>query len=154
MKMNMHQWRRDVITRKDVIAIPVMTHPGIDAIGHSVREAITTGTIQAKAIKYLADHYRTGANCTAMDLTVEELEELFETAEDIIENGEKYAHCAEGRVMGTLFYEPSTRTRLSFTAAMMELRTIVYLVFFKMKHLSFVFSCYQRKNVDCLTCFE
>ena len=71
MKMNMHQWRRDVIARKDVIAIPVMTHPGIDAIGHSVREAITTGTIQAKAIKYLADHYRTGASCTAMDLTVE-----------------------------------------------------------------------------------
>ncbi|MBR2736698.1 MAG: aspartate carbamoyltransferase [Firmicutes bacterium] len=56
-----------------------------------------------------------------MDLTVEELEELFETAEDIIENGEKYAHCAEGRVMGTLFYEPSTRTRLSFTAAMLRL---------------------------------
>lgn len=56
-----------------------------------------------------------------MDLTVEELEELFETADDIIQNPEKYAHIAEGRLMGTLFFEPSTRTRLSFTAAMLRL---------------------------------
>ena len=69
--MNMHQWRHDVIANPKVIAIPVMTHPGIDATGHSVREAITTGIIHAKAIRYLADHYPTGASCTAMDLTVE-----------------------------------------------------------------------------------
>lgn len=56
-----------------------------------------------------------------MDLTVEEMEELFALADDIIENPRKYAHCAEGRVMATLFYEPSTRTRLSFTAAMLRL---------------------------------
>ena len=56
-----------------------------------------------------------------MDLTLEELDELFETADDIIENPEKYAHIAEGKLMGTLFYEPSTRTRLSFTAAMLRL---------------------------------
>lgn len=56
-----------------------------------------------------------------MDLTVQELEELFETADDIIENPEKYAHYASGKLMGTLFYEPSTRTRLSFTAAMLRL---------------------------------
>ena len=56
-----------------------------------------------------------------MDLTVEELEELFATADDIIQNPEKYAHIAEGRLMGTLFFEPSTRTRLSFTAAMLRL---------------------------------
>ena len=67
----MHQWRHDVIANPKVIAIPVMTHPGIDATGHSVREAITTGIIHAKAIRYLADHYPTGASCTAMDLTVE-----------------------------------------------------------------------------------
>ena len=71
MMMNMHQWRHDVIAKREVIAIPVMTHPGIDATGHSVREAITIGTIQAKAIRYLADRYPTGASCTAMDLTVE-----------------------------------------------------------------------------------
>ncbi len=56
-----------------------------------------------------------------MDLTLEELDELFETADDIIENPKKYAHIAEGKLMGTLFYEPSTRTRLSFTAAMLRL---------------------------------
>ena len=71
MTINMHQWRHDVIANSKVIAIPVMTHPGIDATGHTVREAITTGTIHAKAIRYLADHYPTGASCTAMDLTVE-----------------------------------------------------------------------------------
>ncbi len=67
----MYQWRHDVIANPKVIAIPVMTHPGIDATGHSVREAITKGTIHAKAICYLANHYPTGASCTAMDLTVE-----------------------------------------------------------------------------------
>ena len=56
-----------------------------------------------------------------MDLTLEELDELFETADNIIENPKKYAHIAEGKLMGTLFYEPSTRTRLSFTAAMLRL---------------------------------
>ncbi len=71
MKMNMHQWRHDVIANPRVMAIPVMTHPGIDAIGHTVREAITQGAVQAAAIRYLADHYPTGASCTAMDLTVE-----------------------------------------------------------------------------------
>lgn len=56
-----------------------------------------------------------------MDLTVEEMEEFFETADDIIADPEKYAHIADGKIMGTLFYEPSTRTRLSFTAAMLRL---------------------------------
>jgi len=67
----MHQWRKRVIASSKVIAIPVMTHPGIDAIGHTVRESITNGTIHAQAIRYLANHYPTGASCTAMDLTVE-----------------------------------------------------------------------------------
>jgi uroporphyrinogen decarboxylase len=71
MKINMREWRKNVIASKDVIAVPVMTHPGIDATGHSVREAITTGIVHAKAIRYLANHYPTGACCTAMDLTVE-----------------------------------------------------------------------------------
>ncbi len=55
------------------------------------------------------------------DLTVDELSRLFELADDIIENPAKYAHCADGRIMAALFYEPSTRTRLSFTAAMLRL---------------------------------
>ncbi len=71
MKIDMHEWRKNVIASKEVIAVPVMTHPGIDATGHTVKEAITTGLVHAEAIKYLAAHYPTGACCTAMDLTVE-----------------------------------------------------------------------------------
>ncbi len=56
-----------------------------------------------------------------LDLTVEELDELMDTAMDIMENPEKYSHAMEGRVLATLFFEPSTRTRLSFEAAMLRL---------------------------------
>ncbi len=55
------------------------------------------------------------------DLSVAEIENLIATAEDIIEDPKKYSKCAEGKKLATLFYEPSTRTRLSFEAAMMEL---------------------------------
>ena len=55
------------------------------------------------------------------DLSVSEIEDLIATAEDIIENPIKYSECAKGKKLATLFYEPSTRTRLSFEAAMMEL---------------------------------
>ena len=55
------------------------------------------------------------------DLSTEEIEELIEVAIDIIENKEKYSKRCEGKKLATLFYEPSTRTRLSFEAAMMEL---------------------------------
>ncbi len=56
-----------------------------------------------------------------LDLTVEEIESLVKTANDIIENPEKYAHICDGKKLSTLFFEPSTRTRLSFEAAMYEL---------------------------------
>ncbi len=55
------------------------------------------------------------------DLSVNEIEGLIATAEDIISNPEKYSRVASGKKLATLFYEPSTRTRLSFEAAMMEL---------------------------------
>ena len=55
------------------------------------------------------------------DLTVEEIEELISVSEDIIEEPEKYSTIAKGKKLATLFYEPSTRTRLSFEAAMIEL---------------------------------
>jgi aspartate carbamoyltransferase catalytic subunit len=58
---------------------------------------------------------------TPLDLSVEELDQLMDTAEDIKEHPEKYAHACDGRVLATLFYEPSTRTRLSFEAAMLHL---------------------------------
>ena len=55
------------------------------------------------------------------DLTLPELENLLATAEDIIANPQKYAHACAGKKLATLFFEPSTRTRLSFEAAMLEL---------------------------------
>ena len=56
-----------------------------------------------------------------LDLTVEELDELIGTAEDIIAHPKKYAKKCRGKKLATLFFEPSTRTRLSFEAAMYEL---------------------------------
>ena len=55
------------------------------------------------------------------DLSIEEINELIEVAKDIIQNREKYSHKCDGKKLATLFFEPSTRTRLSFEAAMMEL---------------------------------
>lgn len=56
-----------------------------------------------------------------LDLTVEELDSLIDTAKDIIDNPEKYSEKCKGKKLATLFFEPSTRTRLSFEAAMIEL---------------------------------
>ena len=56
-----------------------------------------------------------------MDLSVEEINGLIETANDIINDPKKYSEKCRGKKLATLFFEPSTRTRLSFEAAMMEL---------------------------------
>ncbi len=56
-----------------------------------------------------------------LDLTRDEIDELMAIAEDIMANPAKYAHKCEGKKLATLFFEPSTRTRLSFEAAMYEL---------------------------------
>lgn len=55
------------------------------------------------------------------DLSVKEIDDLVALAMDIIENKQKYSHMCDGKKLATLFFEPSTRTRLSFEAAMMEL---------------------------------
>lgn len=55
------------------------------------------------------------------DLTLEEIDDMISVAADIIDNKEKYAHICDGKKLATLFFEPSTRTRLSFEAAMYEL---------------------------------
>ena len=55
------------------------------------------------------------------DLTIEEIQNLIDVAKDIMQNKEKYSKKCRGKKLATLFYEPSTRTRLSFEAAMMEL---------------------------------
>ena len=56
-----------------------------------------------------------------LDFSVEELNTILNLANDIEANPSKYAHACEGKKLATLFYEPSTRTRLSFEAAMMNL---------------------------------
>ena len=56
-----------------------------------------------------------------MELSVEELQQLIDCAMDIIANPAKYAEACHGKKLATLFFEPSTRTRLSFEAAMYEL---------------------------------
>lgn len=56
-----------------------------------------------------------------MDFSVQELEELMDLAVDIQAKPEKYAHACDGKILATCFYEPSTRTRLSFESAMLRL---------------------------------
>ena len=55
------------------------------------------------------------------DFTVDELEDLFDVAADIKKNMSAYSHLCDGKVLATCFYEPSTRTRLSFETAMIRL---------------------------------
>ncbi|QQY80327.1 aspartate carbamoyltransferase [Keratinibaculum paraultunense] len=55
------------------------------------------------------------------DFTVEELEELFSLADEIVKNEKKFKNVCDGKILATLFYEPSTRTRFSFEAAMLRL---------------------------------
>ncbi len=56
-----------------------------------------------------------------MDFTLEEMDKIFALADKIIENPAAYAHTCDGKLLATLFYEPSTRTRFSFEAAMLRL---------------------------------
>ncbi len=56
-----------------------------------------------------------------LDFSVEELDRLMDIASDIEKNRDKYAHMCDGKVLATCFYEPSTRTRLSFESAMLHL---------------------------------
>ncbi len=56
-----------------------------------------------------------------LDLTTEEIDKMLDTADDIIANPKKYSEVCHGKKLATLFFEPSTRTRLSFEAAMYEL---------------------------------
>ena len=71
MKRDMKQWMADVIRQKEVMAIPVMTHPGIEMNGNSVREAVGNGRVHAEAVIRLAQQYPSAAACTIMDLTTE-----------------------------------------------------------------------------------
>ena len=57
----------------------------------------------------------------SLDLSVAETQEILDLADRIAGDSAAYAHCADGKILATLFYEPSTRTRLSFEAAMLNL---------------------------------
>ena len=61
-----------------------------------------------------------------MDFSVEELDQLMDLAADIEHNPAKYAHACEGKTLATCFYEPSTRTRLSFEGAMYHLAVMFW----------------------------
>lgn len=56
-----------------------------------------------------------------LDLSMEETRRLLDLAESIADDREAFAHKCDGKILATLFYEPSTRTRLSFESAMMRL---------------------------------
>ena len=58
------------------------------------------------------------------DFSVEEITELLDLADDMIANPRRYADSQRGKILATLFFEPSTRTRLSFESAMLSLSLI------------------------------
>ncbi len=69
--INMKDWRNDIIANNKRMAMPLMTHPGIEIIGKTVREACSDGCVQFDAIKAIAGKYPADAFTAIMDLTVE-----------------------------------------------------------------------------------
>ena len=69
--MNMKKWITDVISNPKRIAIPILTHPGIEMIGKTVLDAVTDGKVHAEAIIALNGRYPSAASTVIMDLTVE-----------------------------------------------------------------------------------
>lgn len=70
-KLNMKEWINEIIQKKEVVAMPIMTHPGIEMIGKTVRDAVTDGQVHYNAIQALSEKYPTSAATVIMDLTVE-----------------------------------------------------------------------------------
>ena len=67
----MREWAEGIIRRKEVTAIPIMTHPGIELTGKTVYDAISNGEVHFEAIKALCKRYPAEAATVIMDLTVE-----------------------------------------------------------------------------------
>lgn len=67
----MKTWIDSILNSKEIVAMPVMTNPGIEIIGKTVKEAVTDGNVHYRAIKALADKFHTTSCTTIMDLTVE-----------------------------------------------------------------------------------
>jgi aspartate carbamoyltransferase catalytic subunit len=70
---------------------------------------------------FKGEHTMTKHLLSPLDLNTTELEQLFRLAEDIETHPDTYAHTCDGKILATCFYEPSTRTRLSFESAMLRL---------------------------------
>ncbi len=100
----MTPWIKEILASKTCANIPVLTHPGIEATGHKVIEAVKNGDIHYEAIKYLADKYPTFACCTIMDLTVEA--EAFGADVEFNENDLP-------NVLGRLVYDAESVERLA-----------------------------------------
>lgn len=71
MKIDMKNWIASVIASRQRVAIPIMTHSGIELIGHTVKDAVTNGEVHYQAIKILSEKYPSAASSVIMDLTVE-----------------------------------------------------------------------------------
>lgn len=71
MKINMREWCREVLNNEARRAIPILTHPGIQRIGKTVKEAVNDGYVHYSAIKALQEEFPSAAATTIMDLTVE-----------------------------------------------------------------------------------
>lgn len=69
--MNINQWTKEITRDPMRYTIPIMTHPGIEIIGSSVKEAVQDGQVHARAIKTLSDMFPSKAATVIMDLTVE-----------------------------------------------------------------------------------
>lgn len=69
--MNNTKWINEIIHSKERFTIPIMTHPGIEMMGCTVKDAVTNGEIHAKAIQLLSEQYPSKAATVIMDLTVE-----------------------------------------------------------------------------------
>ena len=67
----MRKWKESVLANRKRLAIPIMTHPGIDLIGKTVRDVVTDGQLHFEAIEALNNKYSPDACCLIMDLTVE-----------------------------------------------------------------------------------
>ena len=70
-KINMRSWMQSVISGKKRLAIPIMTHPGIEMLGKTVLEAVSDGKVHFEAIKALDQKFPSAAYTSIMDLTVE-----------------------------------------------------------------------------------
>ena len=71
MKHNMHEWRQRILEAPERSALPILTYPGLELVGKTVREVITDGRAQYETIKALTDKYPSLAALTIMDLSVE-----------------------------------------------------------------------------------